>query len=168
MATPWIMLTAASAVGLTGCALPIAGTATAPRPYSGPVDVTFAYTDSFDVLPGGKCRGRGLFAGVRDGAQLDVVSLTGYGARATATLHVRYEEDPARRQGDDGKFCIARFTFVTPEPPSRVGYVAEHPAGPLPVIGPGVGPTFETVLSACTELNSPPEAPCGYTRQAPR
>lgn len=40
----------------------VPGTPTAPSPYSGPISVEIAFTDSFDVLTAGKCRGRGIFA----------------------------------------------------------------------------------------------------------
>ncbi|GAB5895397.1 hypothetical protein [Mycolicibacterium mageritense] len=157
----WTAVIIAAAAALTGCASQVAGNATAPRPYAGPVSVEFAYTDSFDVLSGGKCQGRGINGSIRQGAVVEVISWTGSGARTTATIDVQYEENSDRRPEDDGRFCVARFSFVTPEPPSLSGYTVRSDTRILPSVGPPVEPTTKVVVQSCTDMDAPPELPCG-------
>ena len=155
---------------LSGCmaGVVVAGEPVAPQPYTGEINVELAYTDSFDVLPAGRCRGRGHSQGVADGAHVTVWPMGGSGPSVTTVMSVRYEDDPARRRGahDDGRYCVARFSFITSEA-SLAGYRAvldtSGPLSPLLVdFTPGPDGVYTAVMQACTDAHAPPEKPCGF------
>lgn len=162
-------LTGVLAGSLTGCSIGhvIAGAPTAPRPDRGPVRVEVGYTDSFDVLPAGTCRGRGIFHGVEDGAPVTVFPISRPDASATTVLSVRYEHhQPRRRPHDDGQYCVAMFTFVPPEP-SLSGYraVLESAGGRSRLLldfQPNPDQTFSAVVQSCTDEDAAADRPCGY------
>jgi hypothetical protein len=167
-----ITFAAALANILTACSA-VAGQPTAPPPYAGPIAVELAFTDSFDVLPDGKCRGRGIFRAAADQGSVDI--------RRTATrqsddpgvivpVSVRYARDGLRRGiYDDGQYCVARFVFV-PSRPNLYGYRAalsspEDPYGNWPLdieLGPPHDGRIRVVIQSCTDYDAPPERECGY------
>jgi hypothetical protein len=145
------------AVGLTGCSSlgVVRGSPTAPPAYGGTIDVELAFTDSFDVLPDGKCEGR----------EGDVVA---------TTASVGYERDTGRRRGvyDDGQYCVAKFTF-TPPRPNLTGYVVWFPPrGYVNAHGfdygwslsfiPTEEGTYTVVGQTCADHDAPPERTCGF------
>ena len=156
-----------------------------PPPTHGQVDVTMALTDSFDVLPHGKCAGRHLNEGMRDGATVEIRGMSDhrrYSLRhvSTATMSTHYVDDVfylnadgSSRPYDDGKYCVAHFTFV-PGTPDVQGYEIElptmssgvsKPTQPLESFwsdvrgGRGYG-SFHLVVQTCPDANDPPEQPC--------
>jgi hypothetical protein len=149
-----------------------------PAPMSGNVDVTIALSDSFDVLPGGKCAGRHLNQGVRDGASIKVFGLTDNKPDSPftpATASATYDEnDFTRRPDDDGKFCLVHFTFV-PHKPDLAGYFIEFPLGKGqrgtayttyfysfwsdPIGGRGYG-VFQLAEWTCADRDASPERRC--------
>ncbi|OCB49747.1 hypothetical protein A5721_32960 [Mycobacterium vulneris] len=146
----------------------VAGAPAAPQPYRGTVSVELVYTDSFDVLPAGRCRGRGNFQGVEDGADVSVWPMGGSDTSVKTVMSVRYEDDTARRRGadGDGRYCVARFSFVTSAAP-LAGYRAvldtSGPLSPLLVdFTPGPDGVYRTVMQACADGDAPPEKPCGF------
>lgn len=167
MARSWSVLAAAAVVTLAGCASTVAGTPTPPPVYTGPVHAEFAYTDSFDVLPNGGCQGRGIFAHVVDGARVTILPINGPHVSTSAAATVRYLFDPARRDGDDGKYCVMTFDFTTPAPALN-GYWAMFLNAGVEHLYPLDGPTFTTTVQTCEDPDAPPDRVCGEPTEWPR
>ena len=163
---------------VTGCSVDraVAGRATIPPlPPHGTVNVTMALTDSFDVLPDGKCAGRDVNGEVRDGASVDIAGMSFEGKGwskslvGKATISTSYDPDDfSRRPEDDGKYCLAHFAFV-PTKPDPQGYNFWMPSGfmmpqdsfrSVPPGGRGYG-DFAFVVQTCTDMDAPPERTCG-------
>lgn len=135
---PWAtpLLCGALIVTTAACSEPrsSAGSPTAPpMPTHGQVDVTMAFTDSFNVLSDGTRAGRHLNDGVRDGATVEVYGMSHPEQVAAANMSTHYvydlsyrNRDGGLRPNDDGKYCVARFTFVPPAPDLQ-GYVLQFP-----------------------------------------
>jgi hypothetical protein len=164
----------------------VPGVPTAPPPPTrGQVDVTIALTDSFDVLPNGGCVGRHLNAGVRNRATVEVRGMTDHGPSnlqhvTTAIMVTHYVDDVfylnadgSPRPYDDGKYCVAHFTFV-PVKPDAQGYDVHSQT--VPSGESGFGQTLESywsdvrggrgygsfhfVVQTCTDTDAPPERRC--------
>jgi hypothetical protein len=162
-----------AAGSLAGCARvgAVTGSARVGQPlYTGPVEVELAFTDSFDVLPGNKCGGRGLFAGVVDGAEVQIRRSGHPGDDPVmATASTVYERDTARIRGvyDDGQYCVAKLTFITPGP-SLEGYEVQFPPirnysmGTSERVIPTDAGRSTFVIQSCTDYDAPPERACGY------
>lgn len=167
------------AVGVTGCSSlgVVTGSPTAPPAYGGPIDVELAFTDSFDVLPDGKCEGRDLFGAIVDGARVEIRKWSDRGGSegdvVATTASVGYERDTGRRRGvyDDGQYCVAKFTF-TPPRPNLTGYVVWFPPrGYVNAHGfdygwslsftPTEEGTYTVVGQTCADHDAPPERTCG-------
>jgi hypothetical protein len=165
---------------MAGCTVSrvVAGTPTAPPPPThGCVEVTLALMDSFDAATVPKCAGRRHNDGVHDGAVAEVRGMSDHRRFSlqhvtTATVSTSYVENDFNQSHDgDGKYCVARFTFVPPKPDPK-GYRIAFPASTTP--GPdnelwsfysgvrggrGYG-SFHPWAQTCPDFDAPPERLC--------
>jgi hypothetical protein len=152
---------------------------TAPPPAVSEIDhtvtVKWRLADSFDLLPGGRCAGRGDNRGMGDGARIQLQgSSSGFinETRATATVE-REELSPKQALIDDGVYCTLRAVF-SPSMPDPDGYSVKfsgtkikmanlgRPGGtrfgrPDPPPGYGV---YNVTSQLCPDLLDPPEKDC--------
>jgi hypothetical protein len=139
-----------------------------PSPAFVSIDATMALTDSFDILPDGKCAGRNVFRGVGNGAVVEARGASGFGPFVTTTVTTNYERNNPRRRpgGDDGRYCVVTFRFG-PIKPDIEGYWVQFPLGPgrgygfMTTLtgGLGYGP-YDTVIQTCADYDAPPERLC--------
>jgi hypothetical protein len=135
---------------------------TTTETYSGPIDVTVAITDSFDIEPSGTCSGRGTFKGIADGAPVQAHGIT-HGHFNFGTVTTRYEHDDYTRQKeDDGQYCVMTYSF-TPDRSDPTGrYLLAMPLpgggwGYTTEIKPNSAGIVDITTSTCTELAAPPQ-----------
>lgn len=137
--------------------------------------VRWQLADSFDVLPGGTCAGRGENRGMRNGARMHLQGdTTGFvdETRATATFE-RRALSAGEALGDDGLYCVLRAVFApalsdpdgysiklpgTPVEWDHVGISGRTPFG-QPNLPPGFG-SINLGSQLCPDLLDPPEKKC--------
>jgi len=139
------------------------------------VTVRWQLADSFDVLPGGTCAGRGENRGIRNGARMHLQGdTTGFvdETRATATFE-RRALSAGEARGDDGLYCVLRAVFA-PVLPDPDGYSIKIPGTPIkwdhvgasghtPFGHPNLPPGFGSInlgSQLCPNLLDPPEKEC--------
>ncbi|UNB52987.1 hypothetical protein [Mycolicibacterium sp. YH-1] len=175
-----VLLCGAFIASMTGCTVArvVAGAPTSPPPPThGHVEVTLALMDSFDVVTAAKCAGRRDNDGVHEGAIAEVRGLSdrrrfSLQQVTSATVSTSYVQNDFDQSVDgDGKYCLARFSFVPPKPDPR-GYRITFPASKAP--GPdtelwsfysdvrggrGYG-SFHLWAQTCPDFDAPPERLC--------
>jgi hypothetical protein len=141
------------------------------------VSVTISLADSFDVLPDGKCAGRGHNNGMRESARVQLHGETDGGTTWT-TAHVRFQPGPPTIYNgvkghwliDDGLYCIVTAVFAPAYPDPKSSYFIKFVDGiPLQVkVGnapygqldrPGYGSANITVQT-CRSLTDLPGKDC--------
>lgn len=173
----------AATAALTACANDHARLASPSLPVPPPavsaidhtVTVRWQLADSFDVLPGGTCAGRGLNRGMRNGARMHLQgNTTGFvdETRVTATLE-RRTLSARGALSDDGLYCVIRAVFA-PALPDPDGYSIKFPGTPVkwdhlgasgraPFGRPDLPPGFGSInlgSQTCPNLFDPPEKDC--------
>ena len=96
------------------------------------VTVSWQLADSFDILPGGMCAGRGPNRGMENGARIVLQgNTTGFvdETKATATFQRRPLSQKQALE-DDGLYCVLRAVFA-PSVPDPDGYSVKFPGTPV-------------------------------------
>jgi hypothetical protein len=139
------------------------------------VTVTWSLADSFDVLPGGLCAGRGDNRGMSDGARIRLHGdTTGFTDETRATARFERVALSAKQAlGDDGLYCVLRAVFA-PTLPDPDGYSITFPGTRVrwdrmgkpggtpfgrPNSPPGYG-GYNLGSQKCRSLLDPPDKPC--------
>jgi hypothetical protein len=139
------------------------------------VIVTWQLADSFDILPGGKCAGRGSNRGMSDGARIQLQGkITGFFDETRATASFQRRNLSAKEAlGDDGLYCVLRAVFA-PSMPDPEGYSVKFPGTPVkwdhlgkpgrtpfgrPDSPPGYG-AYNLGSQTCQSLLDPPYKDC--------
>jgi hypothetical protein len=139
------------------------------------VIVKWSLADSFDILSGGKCAGRGDNRGMSDGARIQLQgNTTGFfdETRATARFH-RYVLSGKEALFDDGRYCVLEAVFA-PSIPDPDGYSVKFPGTRVKQIHlgkpggtpfgtpdnpPGYG-SYNIGSQTCRSLLDPPDKDC--------
>lgn len=139
------------------------------------VTVTWQLADSFEILPGGKCAGRGDNRGMSDGARIQLHgNATGFVDETRATARFQHRSLSARESlFDDGRYCVLRAVFA-PSMPDPDGYSVKFPGTPVswdhlgkpggtpfgrPDNPPGYG-GYNLGSQTCGSLLDPPDKDC--------
>lgn len=140
------------------------------------VTLALALADSFDVLPDGKCAGRRVNNGMRDGGRVQLRSTTvGGSVWSVASAHIEYIPPPMRHGKplfeDDGLYCFVKAVFVPQRPDATSTYDLQFEGGNWRgglKLGrapfgqrdrPGYGSVIANVMT-CNSLQDPPEKDC--------
>ncbi|AKS34275.1 hypothetical protein AFA91_22920 [Mycolicibacterium goodii] len=138
--------------------------------------MTLALADSFDVLPDGRCAGRRVNNGMRDGGRVQLRSTTvGGSVWSVASAHIEHIPPPLRHGRplfeDDGLYCFVKAVFVPQRPDPTSTYDLKFEGGNWRgglKLGrapfgqrdrPGYGSVIATVMT-CNSLQDPPEKDC--------
>jgi hypothetical protein len=141
------------------------------------VSVTITLSDSFDILPDGKCAGRSDNSGMSDGARVQLRGDT-VGGSTWAIATARFERHPFMYRGkevpeaDDGLYCVLKVVFAPTRPDPKSVYsikfvggdwrehfvrVGRAPYGQLD--RPGYG--FASIgIQLCRSAADPPDTEC--------